>query len=517
MLSRRIQPILHSLISETQSTFVPKRAISDNVLITHEVLHYLKNSRAEKHLSMAIKTDMSKAYDRLEWDFIRLVLERMNFHPTFTSWIMQCLTTVSYTFIINGVTRGFVKPGRGIRQGDPLSPYLFILCSEVLTGLCKSAHAKGLMKGVTIASQCPSLNHLLFADDTMFFCRANKKNAESLKALINTYEIDPGKRKVSWISWDKMARPKKDGGLGFKDVTSFNDALLAKIGWRIIKNPNCLLARCLLGKYCHSEMLMNCQASSASSHGWRSVLVGRDLLKQQLGWMVGSGESISVWNDPWLSNSEQMRPYGPAPEALQLLKVSDLIQQDTYEWDTGKIDQLIPFHKEKILKVKPNILRGDDSLVWLKNSTGEYSTRSGYLTITQEKAANLPQNPTTPTDWLPSVWNIKTAEKIKVFLRKSLQCVLPVGEQFAIRNIPVSPLCTRCNAVETVNHLLFQCPYAEKVWTLASLASDINTLVFGDFKEGWERVRRVPSQPPAGIRPGPIFTDAAWNASSGIA
>ena len=192
MLSRRIQPILHSLISETQSTFVPKRAISDNVLITHEVLHYLKNSRAEKHLSMAIKTDMSKAYDRLEWDFIRLVLERMNFHPTFTSWIMQCLTTVSYTFIINGVTRGFVKPGREIRQGDPLSTYLFILCSEVLTGLCKSAHAKGLMKGVTIASQCPSLNHLLFADDTMFFCRANKKNAESLKALLNTYEIVSG-------------------------------------------------------------------------------------------------------------------------------------------------------------------------------------------------------------------------------------------------------------------------------------------------------------------------------------
>lgn len=331
------------------------------------------------------------------------------------------------------------------------------------------------------------------------------------------WDTDPGKRKVSWISWDKMARPKKDGGLGFKDVTSFNDALLAKIGWRIIKNPNCLLARCLLGKYCHSEMLMNCQASSASSHGWRSVLVGRDLLKQQLGWMVGSGESISVWNNPWLSNSEQMRPYGPAPEALQLLKVSDLIQQDTYEWDTGKIDQLIPFHKEKILKIKPSILRGDDSLVWLKNSTGEYSTRSGYLTITQEKAANLPQDPTTLTDWLPSVWNIKTAEKIKVFLRKSLQCVLPVGEQFAIRNIPVSPLCTRCNAVETVNHLLFQCPYAEKVWTLAPLASDINTLVFGDFKEGWERVRRVPSQPPAGIGPGPIFTDAAWNASSGIA
>ena len=175
LLSRRLQPLLQSLISETQSAFVPKRTISDNVLITHEVLHYLKNSKAENRFSMAIKTYMSKAYDRLEWGFISMVLGEMGFHPTFIRLIMQCITTVSYTFIINGATRGYVKPGRGIRHGDPLSPYLFILCSEVLTGLCSSAQAKGSIKGISIATNCPSLNHLLFADDTMFFSKANKK------------------------------------------------------------------------------------------------------------------------------------------------------------------------------------------------------------------------------------------------------------------------------------------------------------------------------------------------------
>lgn len=141
---------------------------------------------------MAIKTDMSKAYDMLEWEFIRLVLEKMNFQSTFLNWIMQCVTTVSYTFIINGATRGYVKPGRGIRQGDPLSPYLFILCSEVLTGLCMDAQSKGLMKGISIASKSHSLNHLLFADDTMFFCKANRKNAVNLKALLKTYEAVSG-------------------------------------------------------------------------------------------------------------------------------------------------------------------------------------------------------------------------------------------------------------------------------------------------------------------------------------
>lgn len=106
LLARCIQPLLRELVSETQSAFVPKRAISDNVLITHEILHYLKTSKASKQCSMAIKTDMSKAYDRLEWDFIRDVLLRFGFHPIWTEWIMQCLTSVTYSFIINGASRG---------------------------------------------------------------------------------------------------------------------------------------------------------------------------------------------------------------------------------------------------------------------------------------------------------------------------------------------------------------------------------------------------------------------------
>lgn len=104
-----------------------------------------------------------------------MVLEKMNFHPTLISWIMQCITLVSFTFIINGATRGFVKPGRGIRQGDPLSSYLFIICSEVLTGLCTTAQSKGLLKGVSIAIHCPSLNHLMFTEDTIFFCKGKQE------------------------------------------------------------------------------------------------------------------------------------------------------------------------------------------------------------------------------------------------------------------------------------------------------------------------------------------------------
>ena len=208
ILTKRLQPLLPSLISENQSAFVPGRAISDNVLITHEVLHFLQTSKAEKRCSMAVKTDMSKAYDRLEWEFIRLVLQRLGFHSRWIDWIMECVSTVTYSFLINGSPRGRVKPSRGIRQGDPLSPYIFILCSEVLSGLCNRAQEAGHLAGIQVARGSPRVNHLLFADDTMFFTRANKDSAASLVEILRQYETASGQSinaTKSYITFSRKA------------------------------------------------------------------------------------------------------------------------------------------------------------------------------------------------------------------------------------------------------------------------------------------------------------------------
>lgn len=137
---------------------------------------------------MAVKTDMSKAYERIEWGFLQAVLSQLGFDPTWVSWIMSCVESVSYSFLVNGSPMGSVTPSRGIRQGDPLSPYLFILCTEVLSSLCEKAQIDGSLPGIRVARGCPSVNHLLFADDTMFFCRSSSSSVAALLKILRDYE-----------------------------------------------------------------------------------------------------------------------------------------------------------------------------------------------------------------------------------------------------------------------------------------------------------------------------------------
>lgn len=100
---------------------------------------------------MVVKMDMSKAYNRVEWDFVSQVLHRLGFHEKWINWVMECITSVSYKFLINDNIYGVVKPHRGIRQRDPISPYIFILCREVFSSLCKKAEKEGALQGTRVA------------------------------------------------------------------------------------------------------------------------------------------------------------------------------------------------------------------------------------------------------------------------------------------------------------------------------------------------------------------------------
>lgn len=108
----------------------------------------------------------------------------MRFYFKWIKWIMACVSTVSFSVLINCSPEGYIEPGRGIRQGDPLSPYLFVLCAEVLSHLMNKAMADRSLLGIKISNQAPSVNPLLFADDSLFFSLANPQAGKKLKKIL---------------------------------------------------------------------------------------------------------------------------------------------------------------------------------------------------------------------------------------------------------------------------------------------------------------------------------------------
>lgn len=131
VLVNRIKPVLPRLISNTQGSFVPGRQITDNIIIMQEVIHTMKRKQGMKGF-MAIKIDFEKAYDPLRWKFIRDTLLQMNLPILLVDTIMECVCSASMRVLWNGEPTDSFSPSRGIRQGDPLSPYLFVMCMERL-------------------------------------------------------------------------------------------------------------------------------------------------------------------------------------------------------------------------------------------------------------------------------------------------------------------------------------------------------------------------------------------------
>jgi hypothetical protein len=143
---------------------------------------------------MALKLDMSKAYARVEWVFLEKVMLKLGFAPIWVQKIMTCVRMVSFSVLVNGQAYGNIKPSRGLRQGDPLFPYLFILCVEGLSNLLCRAEVQQKILGLPISSGGVRLNHLFFADDSLLFCRANIDEWNSLQEILELYEKSFGQK-----------------------------------------------------------------------------------------------------------------------------------------------------------------------------------------------------------------------------------------------------------------------------------------------------------------------------------
>jgi hypothetical protein len=171
VLANNLKRVLPFVISENQNAFIPSRLITDNVLAAYETLHSMHTQMWSKVGFMGIKLDMSKAYDRVEWAFLKAIMGQMDFYARWIDLIIGCVRTVTYAILVNSQPVGSIKPTHSIRKGDPLSSYLFLLCAEGLSSLLSLAKAKGTITRVPISKSQPRLSHLFFAYDSLLFCK----------------------------------------------------------------------------------------------------------------------------------------------------------------------------------------------------------------------------------------------------------------------------------------------------------------------------------------------------------
>ena len=579
IIVNRIRPLLSNLISPYQAAFVPGRKGVDNVIIAQELIHSLLKKKG-KLGQFVLKIDLEKAYDRLEWSFIREVLLFFKFPTSLVSLILECVSSTSYTILFNGGQMEEFWPSRGIRQGDPLSPYLFILCMEYLSLKIFEACNDKSWKPIKASRNGPPFSHLFFADDLLLCAEASTTCCQSITRVLDNFcslsgqkinlskskvyfspnvspdlrhhlcnilgvsstpdlgkylgfplklngrnsrdynfivekvqnkltswkakllspagrivlvqsvtssipayymqstalpsstcsELDrlnrnflwgssSDKRKMHMVGWNKVCRPRNEGGLGLYAAKPRNIALLAKLNWRLFHEKDALWAKTLLAKYCpHGPLDISDRLKKSGSCIWRGIKMGNDVFKQGIRWVVNNGQQVSFWHDKWVGNT-LLRDViqGPLPPGENSFRVSDVIEGSGF-WDFSRLSLTLPTTTQDYIRAVHvcTVSLQQDQLAW-ESSDGEFCLKKAYLL-----ACTSPTINSSPSAW---IWKVFTSPRICFFLWQCYHLSVPVRVTLASRGLNVPPYCPRCLvANETLIHMLRDCPDSISFW-----------------------------------------------------
>ncbi|KAK4392125.1 putative mitochondrial protein [Sesamum angolense] len=416
-IANRIKPFLETIISPTQAVFVPGQLISDNILVTYELNHCKRNKNWGKMGHMALKLDISKAYDKVEWNFLKHVLLRLGFPPRFVDLIMLCVSFVRYCFLINGHEFGSLTPNGASVRGTrcPRTCFSYDLLANILGIRTVARHDLYLglpsivgksQKAVFSSLRDKVWNRISGRNEKM---RSHARKGMLIKAVLQsipTYAMgvfclsesvlrdiqslcadfwwhDRGHRKVHWIAWDKLCARSVKGGLGFREFRAFNQAMLAKQCWRVFTNPHSLLGRLLKARYFPRSTFFDAPLSSRPSLTWRSLLSARPLMLAEFRWRVAT-------NDP-------------------NLLVSALIDHELGTWKHDRLrDLFLPVDVEAILKIPLGRTSQPDFAVWHYSADGRFSVRSAYHLAWSMRQVGA--SPSAPRSWT-FLWTAKVPPK----------------------------------------------------------------------------------------------------------
>lgn len=210
-LANRLKPHLPDYVHPSQQAFIEGRCISSNIIIAQEITHSFALS-SWKNKAFMHKIDLAKAFDRLEWNFIVAALARKGLHGHFINLVHSCVSSPTFSVVINGQPFARFRGDRGVRQGCPLSPYLFVLSINELSIALQEAMAANCFEGITLGPNFPAIHSLLFADDLLVCGKATVQEATRMKQILHDFCIRSGQTpnwSKSGIIFSKHVHPKE--------------------------------------------------------------------------------------------------------------------------------------------------------------------------------------------------------------------------------------------------------------------------------------------------------------------
>ncbi|KAB2630796.1 hypothetical protein D8674_008315 [Pyrus ussuriensis x Pyrus communis] len=544
ILANRLKVLLPKIISPSQNAFVAGRQIQDCIGIAHEMFHYLKGRKAKNRFEMGIKLDMQKAYDRVEWDFLDAVMERMGFSSSWRSLINGCISSVKFAVLLNGQAGESFAPSRGLRQGDPLSPYLFILVGEVLSKLFQGAVDQGRLEGVKIGGSGPVISHLFFADDTLLFLRADVKNCRNLKHMLDKFCVASGQKvnlekssvffgaNVPKVNADQMGN-----ALGMAVVSNPGTYLGVPAIWGRSKKrglayvkgraviqaipayPMCIFkfpaAVCQELDTLVAGFWWGCKERAQKIHWvskecwrlitepdslWARVIKARYFPHCSIWDAKKGGRASWAWSslicgrDVIKEGSHWQILGGQEVAVTPSLRVSALICSESGRWNLSFLQPFISGEALKAIEETPlGDLSRNDRLISDLSKNGSYSVKSGYRWLQGRSLARRdkrrPSVRGVPKEFWKGIWKLEVPPKLRHFLWLTMHNCLPTREALYRRRSSLTSTCPICCCHdETIEHIFLSCSWVEPIWFGGALGYKLDRLSLPSWLEWIQKV-----------------------------
>ncbi|GJY69402.1 RNA-directed DNA polymerase, eukaryota, partial [Tanacetum coccineum] len=432
------------------SAFIKGRQILDGPFILNEVIQWCKSKKKQ---SLIFKVDFEKAFDTVRWDFLDDVLKKFGFGNKWCEWIQKCLKSSRGSILVNGSPTEEFQFFKGLKQGDPLSPFLFILVMECLHLSFQNVVDAGMFTGISL-NHSVNLSHMFYADDAVFVGQWNDQNINTLTHVLECFYHASGLR------------------INMSKITKVGDILspVGGFGTKVIEKKNSLwsnVIKAIHGKDGNIGLTRKAGVRSC----WTSIVKETKELQKQgvnvfdyLGLKLGNGDSTSFWYDNWSG-------VGAAKDLYPSGCISWVFSSSA---EGGDIEQA---HLDALatLLARVNLVNKADRWVWTLEGSGEFSVASTRKVIDENRLKS---------DLSKTIWVKYVPIKINVLAWKIKMDALPTRLNISRRGIDIHSIsCPICdNGIEASDHLFFRCQIATQLtrkivnwWNIDQV--DVNTYV----------------------------------------